>query len=99
MAGSGYYWEEGQRQVNGKVEYFHAWPLATFKEFFHGFRPEDTDDWKAVIYKSGGPKPSCIERTDLEFRPEDGRILILYWLREGVRYTDRTGGYTGARWF
>jgi hypothetical protein len=62
----------------------HYWPVAGFKLHFtdeHEFRNLDfkcEEDWKAAIYAWGGPKPSWISRTKIDFDRENMLFMIMY---------------------
>ena len=72
---------------------FHEWPIKSFVRHFKGV--ETDDDWKAVIYKWGGPLPRFIERTELRHEAKRGVVRICYWLRTGTTYEDQTRGHAG----
>jgi hypothetical protein len=57
------------------------WPPGLFKERFADFLTGAVteDDWKAAVYKWANVLPSRIERTDLQFCPERGGMLLLWW--------------------
>lgn len=77
----------------------HSWPLHLFKRHFQDFKPDATDDWKAAVYTFGGPRPSLIEKTDIQVNLADGCIELCYWLKPGVRgeYHQFDWGW-GVRW-
>lgn len=77
------------------IDYF-SWPIARFIQIFSGFGEKDEDDWKAAVYKWGGPKPSLIESTRLSV---EGGVAKLHWYpKAGVTgvYDHTTWG--GVRW-
>jgi hypothetical protein len=66
---------------------FHSWPVLNFKLHFmtrvgnDDFRFLDVnceEDWKAAIYAWGGPKPSLISRTKVEFDRPNMEFKILF---------------------
>lgn len=71
-----------------------AWPLARFTQIFSGFGEKDYDDWKAAVYKWGGPKPSLITRTSVAIVGTEVRLT--FELVHDVR-CDYRGGV--ARWW
>jgi len=67
-----------------------AWPVASFTQIFSGFGEKDYDDWKAVVYAFGGPKPSFIARTSISIVGTEVRLT--FELEPGV-----CGGYRDNR--
>lgn len=61
---------------------YHEWPIPNFLKHFKGFG-DSQEDWKAAVYKWGGPKPSEIERTEIV--PNGATVLVMYWLK-GYEY-------------
>ncbi|HEX9430866.1 MAG TPA: hypothetical protein VF944_10860 [Candidatus Bathyarchaeia archaeon] len=66
------------RERDGLVWTAHIWPLDLFRRHFNGFGESDTEDWKAAVYKWGGPKPSRIERVDISYDAAAGAVLVLW---------------------
>ena len=84
MAGSFAHFGSGTIEREGLKWGVHYWPIAGFKLHFtdeHEFRniePSNQEDLKACIYAWGGPKPSFISRTKLDFDKEKMMFMILY---------------------
>lgn len=70
------------KEKDGVVWNAHIWPLELFKRHFTGWGPHDVEDWKAAIYKWGGPRPSRIKDFDITFDPNIGAVLVLWIERQ-----------------
>ena len=75
------------RIQNGVIERVgcHSWPLALFRRHFTDFKPDDVEDWKAAVFAFGGPRPSMIEKTEIQFNSTNGCVELCYWLKAGVK--------------
>ena len=64
------------------------WDVAFFKRAFIDGRkeaqPEDTDDWKAIIWLYDGPKPSQIEKVIIKPTHDFRKIIMAWELKNGL---------------
>lgn len=68
--------------VDGVQMSAHYWPTPIFKNNFvicgQHRKPEGMDDWKAIVWDYGGPKPSKIESVGIHIT-EDTKNMVLTW--------------------
>lgn len=88
----------GQGITDDGVSYF-SWPIAKFVQWYTGFADPGHDDWKAVVYMRGGPKPSLVTKTDIDMCPSRAggmEVRLLWWTSARSEYDKSQPG--GIKW-
>lgn len=71
----------GTINVDGVKYVGQIWPLRNFLRLFLSDpieRPETQEDWKAIAWNFGSPKPSHIEQISVA-PTDDKTMMVVYW--------------------
>lgn len=76
--------------VDGVKHYGQVWPIRMFMTRFmldEDNKPNSQEDWRAVVWHYGGPKPSQCGKVDVKMT-DDKSMMVILWTEKSASSTE-----------